>query len=554
MILWSVLCMALVGQGDILYSQEVRLVFYQENNYKQKNKETTYLQRWGNVLDRKLDYWASEDGIEMMFMMGLGTVGYAAFMYTMTKLQESILGGKQDMQIFYPGDITTKFSDVAGLHEAKADVQDIVSYLQDPKKYTDKGAKVPKGVLMNGGPGNGKTLLAKAVAGEVNCPFISISGSSFIQMFVGVGAARVRDLFLYANLLSARYGACIIFIDEIDAVGQKRGVLNSHVEYEQTLNQLLQCMDGINAKANPIIVLGATNRVDSLDEALIRPGRFDRVVEVTKPNYADRVELVNISLRTLQYASDMDVCRIARGTRGFSGAQLANLFNEAVILAANEDRDTITMQDVDTAFDNIILGRPKNNMDIPEQEQWRTAVHEAGHCAGFLFNQDIKYAIHKVSVTPRSQTLGFVYPILLQENVNPTILSMKAELIMLLCGGLAEQACGLSHSTGLSNDLLKARALAYEMVVYHGMGENLSYISYAQIDKLLPNDIATKVHQEIENIIIECREQARALIAAHKDDIEKIARLLIEKGTVVGNEVYELVGLPLPAGIEFSLS
>jgi cell division protease FtsH len=313
-------------------------------------------------------------------------------------------------------------------------------------------------------------------------------------------------------------------------------------------------MDGITGQNSPIIVLGATNRVDSLDEALIRPGRFDRVVEVTKPNYADRVELVTISLRSLKYTSDMDVCRIARGTRGFSGAELANLFNEAMILAANEDRDAITMLDVDNAFDNIVLGRPKTNMDIPQEELWRTAVHEAGHCAGFLYNNDMNYAIHKVSVVPRSHTLGFVYPILLQEHVNPTILSMKAEITMLLCGGISERRFEFDHSTGLFSDIQKARALAYEMVVYYGMGQDLSYISYANIDTMLPNDIATKVHQEIEKIIVECREKAKELIATHKQEIEKIAKLLLEKGTVVGNEIYELVGLPLPEGIEFSFS
>ena len=423
-------------------------------------------------------------------------------------------------------------------------MQDILSYLKNPKAYKKIGAKVPKGILMNGGPGNGKTLIAKAFAGTVNVPFISVAGSSFVQMYVGLGAARVRDLFKKALQLSEQYGGCIIFIDEIDAVATKRSASagGAEREHDQTVAQLLECMDGLQSQEHPIIVLGATNRADLLDPAIKRPGRFDRKVEITKPLVKDRIALINIALENVRYAQNIDIESLARITSGFSGAELAGLVNDAAVLAVADKRKYVETQDLELAFDHITLGREITGMDRTNEDRWITAIHEAGHAAGLMFGHNSKYVVHKASIIPRSKTLGIVYYVPLREMYKSTEDEMRARIVVALCGGLAEQAFGFDKSTGPRGDIAQAFDIAYEMVAMYGMSEELNYI----YDQKLPTDISSPIYKEAKKIVDECSIVAKDLIASHKKEIEMIAQLLMKKGTVLGQELYELVGLSVP--------
>ncbi|MBV8661247.1 MAG: AAA family ATPase [Candidatus Dependentiae bacterium] len=452
------------------------------------------------------------------------------------------------LTVYFPGDIKTTFKDVAGLSGAKAEMEDIVSFLKNPKVYNKIGAKTIKGVLLSGNPGNGKTLLAAAVAGEANCPFISMSGASFAEMYVGVGAMRVRQLFKIAHKLAEEYGACIIFIDEIDAVAQKRGSggTSGDHDHNQTIAKLLESMDGLEKDKNPIIVLAATNRVGVLDPAVVRPGRFDRKVVVSEPEIKDRIALLTRALKKVEHSSKIDITRIARITEGFSGAKLAQLINDAAILAIHADRQYVDVLDIEQAYDHITLGREIKGMERNNADKWITAIHEAGHAAGYLFGNNKKYAIHKASIVPRSHSLGVVWTILTHESHSLTEEDMKASIVMTLCGGIAEQVYGFSKSTGVSSDLAAARRIAYDMVVRYGMSPQLNYLSYDEIDHMLPNDIATEIHKEVQKIIEGCFVVAQQLVESHKSEIKKIAELLMKKGTVLGDEIYNVVNLPLP--------
>ena len=525
-ILW--LMMILIGFMPIQSAQQIK---------------PSYYEKVGN-------YLGSDAGIELILSFtGQASIAVGmAFFYLYLQQHTKDMVGNQTMHIYYPGDIKLKLTDIAGLAGAKAEMQDIISYLEHPKMYNKIGAKPTKGILLNGSPGNGKTLLVKAVAGEVNCPCISVAGSSFVQMYVGLGAARVRDVFGLADKLAAQYGACIIFIDEIDAVGKKRsaGGVGADREHDQTVAQLLECMDGLQKHDNPIIVLAATNRAELLDSALVRPGRFDRKVEVTKPLVKDRIALIKIALKDVKHLKTIDIDSLARITSGFSGAELAGLINDAAILAASDGRKFVETCDIELAFDHMKLGREIEGMDQTDQENWETAIHEAGHAVGWLFGNNPKYMVHKASITPRSHTLGIVYATSLHESHTLTETEMRARIVVSLCGGLAEQEFKFGKSTGLSQDLRQARRIAYDMVVSYGMSEKLNYLSYDEIDNNLPNDIATEVHKEVQKIIDECFVVAQKLVALHKQDIAKIANLLMEKGTVLGAEIYEVVGLPVP--------
>ncbi len=469
------------------------------------------------------------------------------------KKEDNALSKIQDCRasIYQAGEITTKFYDVAGCKGAKEDFKDIINFLKDPKAFHEMGAKIPKGVLMQGPSGTGKTLLAKAVAGEVQCPFISICASEFVEAFVGVGAARIRDLFAKAKQLAP----CIIFIDEFDAVGKKRASTpgGGGEEYAQTLAQLLTLMDGFDVVKNPIIVIAATNRVDVLDPAVLRPGRFDRKVEVGLPYIKDRIDILKVHLRNVKCSNELDVPLIARVTRGFSGAQLAQLVNEAAILAVNRKSKKIEMRDLDMAFDHVTIGRETFGMDRDDFEMKKTAIHESGHVIGTVFQSASADAVYKVTITPRGGALGIMWPIPLKEKYGYSEDQLKADIITLLAGGLAEEAFGYGKWTGKSNDIMKAYSIAYSMVVRYGMSDDLSYVSYDEIDHMLPNDIATKVHEETKKIVDECYAKCQDLIAAHKDDIKLLADLLMEKGTVSGEAVYLLFGLPLP-DIDFRMA
>lgn len=509
----------------------------------QSSKSASYFEKFGNYLQ-------SESC--MSHVVGFSTqvaaifVGAYIYMYVHQHTKDTI--GNQTMKIYYPGDITLKLKDVAGLSGAKAEMQNIISYLENPKKYQAVGAKISKGVLLNGTPGNGKTLLAKAVAGEVNVPFISVAGASFVQMYVGLGAARIRDLFALAQQLADQYGGCIIFIDEIDAIARKRSASDNGagLEHDQTVAQLLECMDGIQKDDNSIVVLGASNRAELLDSAVVRQGRFDSKVEVTKPYKEDRIALIKIALENVKHAKNLDIDSLSRITAGFSGAELTGLINDAAVLAVNDGRKFVETRDLELAFDHITLGREIKGMDQSLADQWITSVHEAGHAVGWLYGNNPKYIVHKASIIPRSKTLGVVWATLLHESYSQTREEMKARIVVSLCGGLAEQEFGYDKSTGMSNDLAKAYALAYEMVIKYGMSDSLNYISYDGIYEPLPNDISSPVYQEAKKIVDECLVIAKKLIASHKAEIEKIAKLLMQRGTVLGHEIYALLGLPLP--------
>jgi len=451
-------------------------------------------------------------------------------------------------EVIYPGDITASFDDIAGLDNAKEDMLDIVAFLKNPEKFKNMGAKVPCGILMNGEPGNGKTSLARAAAGEIKCPFISVKGSDFISMWIGESGNRIRNLFKLAR----ENAPCIIFIDEIDAVATAR---SSHcdsgsTENNRTVAALLGEMDGLTQHEKPVIVIGATNRADQLDPAILRPGRFDRIIEITKPLLKDRIQLLKIAFSKKPLAQNVRFDLIASATAGFSGAELANLANEATILALKSDSSTITIEHIESAYDNITLGRETRGMNISQDELWNTAVHEAGHLIGFLF-QHTTMGIHKVSIIPRGNTLGIAHMVPLVENYSYTQDDMLNSIVSCLAGRFAEEAFGFGLSSGASNDLDKAQKIAYEMVVKYGMSEGMRDISYNVFRGKLPNDIATQVHNEVNKIIEKCRYTTRNLIADHKNDIEKIAHLLMKKGTVQGEEIYKLLNLPMPKGLGF---
>ena len=458
---------------------------------------------------------------------------------------------KTKARIYKPGEMKVRLKDVAGMQAAKLDVYDIMQFLKNPKKYTDMGARIPKGVLLQGPPGTGKTLLAKALAGEVECPFISVCASEFAEMFVGVASARLRDLFAKAKELAP----CIIFFDEFDAIARKRSGSSMGTgsdDQAQTIAQLLTLMDGFDMQKNPIIVIAATNRAEVLDPALLRPGRFDRIVQVDLPYLHDRIEILKVHLQGVKKSDQIDIPLIARVTMGFSGAELANLINEAAILAANQDAECVQMTHIDQAYDNITLGRETLGMEKIDEDMWETAVHEAGHSIVRVF-LDHAHPLYKVTIAPRGGALGISYSLPLREKYSMSESEMKAQIIVCLAGGLAEQEFNFGKKIGLASDLKKAHKIAYEMVVHYGMSDELRYISYADVDHMLPNDIATKVHQEVQKIIDECYEKSQEMVQEHRVEIGQLAEMLMEQGTVFGDVVYRLCNVPEPK-IEFGLN
>lgn len=451
-----------------------------------------------------------------------------------------------NVRIFYPGDIKEKFDDVAGLEAAKDDLRDIKQFLENPRSFKVIGAKVPKGILMSGAPGNGKTLLARALAGEVGCPFLYMNGTEFSEMFVGVGAARLRNLFEIAKELAP----CIIFIDEIDTIGHKRSVSgfgSGHTD-TQTLNQLLAEMDGFEQNKTPIIVIGATNRIGIIDDALLRPGRFDRKIEILPPFFKDRCELLSIYLKKIKASSHIDVAKIAMGTVGFSGAELANLINEAAILAVRNKSKMVTMQHIDEARDYILLGRETKGMDIIPQEAWVTAVHEAGHALMHVYQSDAT-ALYKITITPRGGALGLTFGMPIKEKYSMTDVEMKAEISVCLGGSVAEEIIFGHRGAGASNDLEKARKIATNMVMSFGMTEEFKDVSFKEFiyDQFnLPDQIATKLQQSVAKIIFECRKNTEAILLKNKDILLDLAKKLMDQGTVIGSDVYKMCGIQEP--------
>ncbi len=437
------------------------------------------------------------------------------------------------------------FDKVAGLQEEKEDLVEVVDFLKSPQKYTKVGARIPKGVLLVGPPGTGKTLLAKAVAGEAGVPFFSISGSDFVEMFVGVGASRVRDLFEEGK----RHAPCIIFIDEIDAVARQRGtgMGGGHDEREQTLNQLLVEMDGFGVNEG-IIVMAATNRVDILDPAILRPGRFDRKVAVGRPDVKGREEILRVHAKDKPLGEDVDLAQIARTTAGFTGADLENLLNEAAIEAARQGRGFILQSDIKGAFIKVGIGAEKKSKVISEKEKRITAYHESGHAILFHVLPDMD-PVYTISIIPTGMgAAGYTMPLPDNDEMFNTKGQMLQDITTLLGGRVAEEIIFGDITTGASNDIKRATATAKSMVMKYGMSDRLGLISYGDDDdevfigrdlahtRSYSEDVAKAIDEEIRRIIGECHDQAKKIILEHEDVLHRCAKLLLEKEKVHRDE------------------
>jgi len=437
------------------------------------------------------------------------------------------------------------FDDVAGVEEAKEEVGELVEFLRDPSKFQKLGGRIPKGVLMTGSPGTGKTLLAKAIAGEAKVPFFSISGSDFVEMFVGVGASRVRDMFEQAK----KHAPCIIFIDEIDAVGRQRGagLGGGHDEREQTLNQLLVEMDGFEGTEG-VIVIAATNRPDVLDPALLRPGRFDRQVYVPLPDIRGREQILKVHMRKVPVADDVDANIIARGTPGFSGADLANLVNEAALFAARANKRLVDMVDFEKAKDKVVMGAERRSIVMPEKERMNTAYHESGHTvvAKSIPNTD---PVHKVTIIPRGRALGVTMQLPTEDRYSHDRESLLSTISVLMGGRIAEEIFMHQMTTGASNDFERATDLARNMVMRWGMsdvlgtrvyGDNQSEIFLGRdvmTHKNMSNAVAETVDKEIRRIVDEQYARARTIIEENRDKVEKMTKALLEWETLDSEQI-----------------
>jgi len=436
------------------------------------------------------------------------------------------------------------FANVAGLKEEKEELEEIVDFLRAPKKYTRLGARIPKGVLLVGPPGTGKTLLAKAIAGEAGVPFFSISGSDFVEMFVGVGASRVRDLFEEAK----KNAPCIVFIDEIDAVARRRGtgMGGGHDEREQTLNQMLVEMDGFGVNEG-IIVMAATNRVDILDPAIMRPGRFDRKVHVGRPDVGGREEILSVHAKNKPLGDDVDLKQIAQTTAGFTGADLENLLNEAAIIAAKEDRAYITQTDIKKAFVKVGIGAEKKSRVISEKEKRITAFHESGHAILFHLLPDVG-PVYTVSIIPTGVgAAGYTMPLPEKDEMFHTKGQMLQEIIVDLGGRVAEELIFEDVTTGASQDIKQATSLAKSMVTKYGMSEDVGLICYDDEEEVFigrdlghtrgySESVATRIDGEIKRIVDECYAKARQMIREHEDVLHRCAELLLEKEKINRDE------------------
>ena len=453
--------------------------------------------------------------------------------------------GRSRAQMSKPDDMKVTFQNVAGLQEEKEDLEEVVDFLKAPQKYTKVGARIPKGVLLVGPPGTGKTLLAKAVAGEAGVPFFSISGSDFVEMFVGVGASRVRDLFEKAK----DHAPCIIFIDEIDAVARQRGtgLGGGHDEREQTLNQLLVEMDGFGVNEG-IIVMAATNRVDILDPAILRPGRFDRKVAVGRPDVKEREEILGVHAKDKPLAEDVDLRQVAQTTAGFTGADLENLLNEAAIVAAKENRGFITQQDIKNSFIKVGIGAEKKSRVISDKEKKITAYHEAGHAILFHVLPDME-AVYTISIIPTGiGAAGYTMPLPENDEMFDTRGKMLQEITTLLGGRVAEEIIFGDITTGASNDIKRATGTARAMVMKYGMSEKVGLISYGDEDDEVfigrdlahtrgySEDVAREIDREIHRIIDECHARAKEIILENKEVLHACAELLLKQEKVHRDE------------------
>ncbi len=493
--------------------------------------------------------WVLTTLVPMLIVLAVGV-----FLFMMINAQNAAGGGNAKMMNFGKsrakmslGDKSINFSQVAGLKEEKEDLAEIVDFLREPGKYTKVGARIPKGVLLEGPPGTGKTLLAKAVAGEAGVPFFSISGSDFVEMFVGVGASRVRDLFEEAK----KNAPCIIFIDEIDAVARRRGtgMGGGHDEREQTLNQLLVEMDGFGVNEG-IIVMAATNRVDILDPAILRPGRFDRKVAVGTPDIGGREDILKVHAKNKPLSDDVDLKQIAQTTAGFTGADLENLLNEAAINAAKKGRSFLSHEDIKKAFVKVGIGAEKRSRVISDKEKKITAYHEAGHAILFHVLPDVG-PVYTVSIIPTGNgAAGYTMPLPEKDEMFMTKGQMLQEIMVSLGGRIAEEIIFRDITTGASSDIKKATKVARRMVTRYGMSDNIGVICYDDDDEevFIGRDLAhAKAHseavsgeidREVKMIIDECYEKAKNIILEHENVLHSCAKLLLEKEKI-GREEFE---------------
>jgi len=457
--------------------------------------------------------------------------------------------GKSRARIFTGDKPTVTFEDVAGVEEAKEELREVVEFLKEPEKFISLGARIPKGILLVGAPGTGKTLLAKAVSGEAGVPFFSISGSEFVEMFVGVGASRVRDLFDQAK----RHSPCIVFIDEIDAVGRHRGagLGGSHDEREQTLNQILVEMDGFDTDTN-VIILAATNRPDILDPALLRPGRFDRRVVLDRPDVKGRKAILEVHVRGKPLADDVDLMVLARETPGFVGADIENLVNEAAILAARRNKKAIGMQEFEEAIERVIAGPERKSRLISDEEKRIIAYHEAGHA---LVMHELPHCdpVHKVSIVSRGLALGYTMPLPEEDRYLKHRAKFKDELAGLLGGRAAEELVFKDVTTGAANDLEQATKLARKMVCEYGMSEKLGPMTFGWKEELVflgkeigeqrdySEAVAHEIDMEVRRLIEEAYSRAKEILISHRDKLEAIAQRLIEEETLEGDELKALL-------------
>jgi len=459
--------------------------------------------------------------------------------------------GKSKAKMMLDNKVKITFADVAGIDESKQELEEIVDFLKNSQKYVSLGAKIPRGVLLVGAPGTGKTLLAKAVAGEAGVPFFSISGSDFVEMFVGVGASRVRDLFEQAK----KHAPCIVFIDEIDAVGRQRGagMGGGHDEREQTLNQLLVEMDGFDGTTG-IIIVAATNRPDILDNALLRPGRFDRQVVIDRPDILGREKILEVHAKGKPFAPEVNLKTLAKRTPGFTGADLSNLINEAALLAARHEKKEIDMPDLEAAIDKIIAGPEKKSRIIDDQEKENTAYHEVGHALLAKLLKDCD-PLHKVSIIPRGMALGVTMTLPEKDHLTYRKSQLLSRIAMLLGGRIAEEITFGEEeiSTGASNDIEKATDLIRKMVTSYGMSDKIGPIAVGKrnehvfmgrdfgADKNYSEEVASIVDREIKTIIEERYEFAKKLLLENKDIIEEIVKVLLERETLDEKEVDEII-------------
>lgn len=478
----------------------------------------------------------------------------AVWIFFMRQMQsgggKAMAFGKSRAKLLTEAQGKITFEDVAGVDEAKVELEEIISFLKDPKKFTKLGGRLPKGVLLVGPPGTGKTLLARAIAGEAGVPFFSISGSDFVEMFVGVGASRVRDLFVQGK----KNAPCIIFIDEIDAVGRHRGagLGGGHDEREQTLNQLLVEMDGFESNEG-VILISATNRPDVLDPALLRPGRFDRQVVVPRPDVKGREAILKIHSRKTPLAPSVNLSVIARGTPGFSGADLANVVNEAALLAARKDKNLVEMEDLDDAKDKVLMGVERRSMVISEDEKKNTAYHEAGHTlvAKLIPGTD---PIHKVSIIPRGRALGITMQLPTEDKHSYNKETLLNRIAVLMGGRAAEEVIFQTMTTGAGNDIEHATEISRKMVCEWGMSERLGPVSFGKKDEqiFLGREMSTaknyseatavEIDEEIRRIVEENYDLARTLLTDNIDLLHKIALALIEKENLNGSDIDEIIG------------